>query len=127
MPFSAGEAAVVAHKFVLLLKDRLRRPIDLEKRGSIGHLSLLIKRDGDLCAYLAKEGYDMQFGARSIIRMVKETIQTEVLRDYYGEPELIEDDDNEGPLKQYVVELRRDKEGDAVAVFQSGIQKDGIL
>ena len=116
MPFSTDEAAVVAHKFALALKDQLRKPIDLENRHSVGHVCLDIKRDGELCAYMAKEGYDMQFGARSLKRMVKETIQGRVLRDYCGKQELIKNDDNEGPLKRYVAEFRPIK-GDKIAVF----------
>lgn len=124
VPFSAGEAAVVAHKFVLLLKNRVRRPIDMDKRCSLGHIDLVVKRDGEICAHLAKEGYEMQFGARSIARAVKETIEAEVMRKYYGRSELIEDDNNNGPLERYVVELHRDKDGEVIAVFQCRTEKD---
>ncbi len=89
----------------------------MEKRCSLGHIDLAIKRDGDICAHLAKEGYEMQFGARSLARMIKETVEAELMREYYSKSELIEDDNNHSPLEKYIVELHRVKDGDLLAVF----------
>lgn len=96
----------------------------MEKRCSLGHIDLIVKRDGEICAHLARAGYEMQFGARSIARVVKETIEAELMRNYYGRSELIVDDNNNGPLELYVVELHRDKDGEAIAVFQCRTVRD---
>ncbi len=77
-----------------------------------------------ICAHLAKEGYGMQVGARSIARAVKETIEAELMRIYYGRSELIADDNNNSPLERYVVQLHWDKIGEVIAVFQCRTMKD---
>ena len=77
-----------------------------------------INLSGETAAFGFKEGYEIQFGARSLARIVKETIAADVMRAYYGKSEIIKDDDYHGPLEQYVVELHRDKGEDVVAVFQ---------
>jgi hypothetical protein len=66
----------------------------------------------------------MQVGARSIARAVKETIEAELMRKYYGRSELIEDVNNNSPLEWYVVELHWDKIGEVIAVFQCRNMKD---
>jgi len=38
----------------------------------------------------------------SIARAVKETLEAELMRKYYGRSELIEDDNNNSPLEWYV-------------------------
>ena len=118
MPFSASEAAVVAHKFILSLKSRLRRPIDVEERCFYGHIDLVLRRDGDICAHLARKGYDIQFGARPLGRVVQKTIRDQVIRIYDDIPKLIRNDDNNSPLERYIVELHPDQNGDDIAVFQ---------
>jgi len=71
-------------------------------RSAALYVNLVVKRDDVMCAHLAKEGYGMQVGARSIARAVKETLEAELMRKYYGRSELIEDDNNNSPLEWYV-------------------------
>ncbi len=91
---------MVVHNFVLLLKDLLRRLIDTRKLWFLGYISLDLMRDGDICAYLAKEGYEIQDGARSLARTVENTIEAEVFRKLHAKPELIKDEDNQSLLEQ---------------------------
>ena len=118
MPFSTDEAAVVAHKFILSLKNQLRQPIDVEERCLYRHIKLDLRRDGDLCSHLAKEGYDMHFGTRPLARTVNSTIRKQIAHIYEGKPKVIENVDNNNPPERYIVELHRDKESDDIAVFQ---------
>lgn len=83
---------MVVHNFVLLLKDLLRRLIDTRKLWFLGYISL----------DLAKKGYEIQDGARSLARTVENTIEAEVFRKLHAKPELIKDEDNQSLLEQCV-------------------------
>ena len=118
MPFPISGATVVAHKFILSLKNRLRRPINIEEQCFYGHIDLEVRRGDDVCAHLAIEAYDIQFGARPLARIVKKTVRDQVVRIYDDVPELIKDGDDHGLPDRYIVDLHRDEDGDDVAVFQ---------
>ena len=118
---------MVAHRFVLVLKDQLRRSIDTEKLWFFGHINLALVRDGDVCAYLAKEGYEMRDGARCLSRIVENTIEAELFRKVRAKPEPFKDEDSQSPVEHYVVELHRDKENDVLAGFQCLGDKDDHL
>ena len=105
-PFSEGEQAVVAHKFLMDLVDQVRQPIDLSPtmKRYPGHVHLEVKSDGKLCLHIAKESYITELGARSLTSGIDD-----IRRDFYtafvDSEELVHESMNEGPLMKYTVRL----------------------
>ena len=102
LPFSPGEAAVVAHKYVLELKRRVRQDIKLSGKQVVGNVILEVRRDGALCRALAEDGYDSDQGARSLKAAVDARVQDELVRTYLEEDGRIRDG---GPIRRYVVDI----------------------
>ncbi|KAG0646262.1 Chaperone [Hyphodiscus hymeniophilus] len=70
LPFSPGEQAVVVHKFLLELGDKVRGPVNLvpgSKEQLIGNVRMRIRKDASVCRILAQEEYHSDLGARSLI------------------------------------------------------------
>jgi ATP-dependent Clp protease ATP-binding subunit ClpA len=85
LPFSAAEQAVIAHKYVLDLAERVRREIKLvfSPEGQLlGRVYLRIRRDATICSTLAAEGYDKDLGARSLIVAVKHNLEEPLVEAY---------------------------------------------
>jgi len=85
LPFSAGEQAVIAHKYILDLAERVRREIKLvfSPDGQlVGRVYLRIARDATICSTLAAEGYDKDLGARSLIVAVKQNLEEPLVEAY---------------------------------------------
>ncbi|KAL2076228.1 hypothetical protein VTL71DRAFT_1171 [Oculimacula yallundae] len=70
LPFSPGEQAVIVHKFLLELGEKVRGPVNLvpgPKEQLIGNVRMRIRRDASVCRILAEEEYHSDLGARSLI------------------------------------------------------------
>ncbi|KAK0622410.1 hypothetical protein B0T14DRAFT_563862 [Immersiella caudata] len=115
LPFSPGEAAVVAHKYILELKAKVRQSIRASGRQLVGNILLEIRRDGAVCSTLAAEGYDSDHGARSLKAVVDSRIEDELVKAYLDEDGQIQD---RQPLVRYVVDLTR---GRSITVFKVGV------
>ena len=113
LPFTPGEAAVVTHKYILDLKDRVRQRVSASGRQLVGTIILEIRRDGAICTLLAAEGYDSDQGARSLKATVDSRIEAELVRAYLEEDSRIQD---QQPLVRYAVDLSRNG---TVSVFKT--------
>ncbi|KAJ2897400.1 hypothetical protein MKZ38_004701 [Zalerion maritima] len=105
LPFSAGEQAVVVHKFLLELAQNVRAPVDLREGPSeqlLGNVRLRVWRDAAVCRSLAQEGYSADLGARSLSATVSQVVE-DMLVDAYldGEGEIVEGDD----MRDFVVDV----------------------
>lgn len=105
-PFSPQEASVIAHKYILALQHQVRAPINLSTPQMLGNIALAVDGDGKVCKYIAQVGYDVMFGARSLDRMVGETVRAELVRRYLDVDEEVTESMNDGDATQYVVQLR---------------------
>ena len=54
-PFTSGERAVMAHKYLLDLRDTFREPIGLKAKKLVRHSDLQIQNDGQLCMSLTEK------------------------------------------------------------------------
>ncbi|KAH8896376.1 P-loop containing nucleoside triphosphate hydrolase protein [Thozetella sp. PMI_491] len=113
LPFSPGEAAVVAHKYLLELRGRVSQDIRLSGQQLVGNIVLEVRRDGALCKALAEEGYDSDQGARSLKATVEGRITDELVRLYLQEEGRISDS---SPRTHYVVDLA---ENGVISVFKA--------
>ncbi|SMY21909.1 unnamed protein product [Zymoseptoria tritici ST99CH_1A5] len=124
-PFSPGEQAVVAHKFILHLHDTVRKDIDMKEPNPrlIGHCLLSLNDDGKICQHLARDGYVEELGARSLDTKVGEVCQAFVSI-YARRDELVNEETNRGPLKKYVIQLNRVEEGvEELSVFEDVVKE----
>jgi len=74
LPFSPGEQAVVAHKFLRELSQKIRAPTNLsngQKEQLLGDVRVCIRRDAAVCMALAEGEYLRELGARSLSGAVK--------------------------------------------------------
>lgn len=94
VPFSEDEAAVVSHKFILELAQRVRCPVDLRNRVAIGNIKLVVIDDSKVGKFLSKKGYDFTFGARSLRNAVCDRIEGVLHRKYLDlEEEIVDGSD----------------------------------
>ncbi|KAI1137349.1 P-loop containing nucleoside triphosphate hydrolase protein [Hypoxylon sp. FL0543] len=109
LPFSKDEQAVVAHKFLLELREKVRQPIRLsraEDEQLLGNVRLLTRRDGAVCQALAESEYHPNLGARSLHTAVKHEVEAKLLESYLQEDEEILED---AKMMDFVVSVK-DKE-----------------
>ncbi|OTA94945.1 hypothetical protein M434DRAFT_381613 [Hypoxylon sp. CO27-5] len=95
LPFSEEEQAVVAHKFLLELREKVRQPIRLsetEDEQLLGNVKLHIRQDGAVCRALAKSEYHPNLGARSLHTAVKHEVEAKLLESYLQEDDEIRED-----------------------------------
>jgi ATP-dependent Clp protease ATP-binding subunit ClpA len=105
LPFSLGEQAVVAHKYILELKHKVLTPVNLSSGKLVGRVLLHIKSDGAVCKAVSTEGYDPDQGARSLQTAVKTRIEEELVHTYLEEDEVISETQ---PLADYTVDIQQD-------------------
>jgi hypothetical protein len=70
LPFSPAEQAVIVHKFLLELGQKVRGPVNLvpgPKEQLLGNVRLKIRKDASVCRILAAAEYHSDLGARSLI------------------------------------------------------------
>lgn len=105
LPFSLGEQAVVAHKYVLELKNKVLTPVNLSSGKLVGRVLLHIRSDGAVCKAVATDGYDPDQGARSLQTAVKTRVEEELVHTYLEEDEVISETQ---ALADYTVDIQRD-------------------
>lgn len=113
LPFTPDEAAVVTHKYILELKNRVRQRVSSSGRQLVGNIILDIRRDGAICGILASEGYDSDQGARSLKAAVDSRVEAELVKAYLEEDGQIQD---QQPLVRYAVDITR---AGMVSVFKA--------
>jgi hypothetical protein len=116
LPFSPGEAAVVAHKFLMQLGNQVSRPINLTPGPNeqlVGNIHMRIRRDATVCGTLATEHYCRDLGARSLMEAA--TVVERALIDAYldGDTDISEDD----VMREFIVDVQG---GEIVGKIGSG-------
>jgi ATP-dependent Clp protease ATP-binding subunit ClpA len=81
IPFSVEEQAVIAHKYLLQLVRRVRKPLSLPGQ-MIGNVILRIPQELAVCRAIIKDCYDCDTGARSIEAAVKVKVEGLLVREY---------------------------------------------
>ena len=100
--FSRGEQAVVVHKFLLELVEKVRDPPDLESGSVIGNISLRIKDDASICQAIAEAHYHPDLGARSLHNGVRAEVRNPLAREWMKvDEEAVEG----GERAEYVVKM----------------------
>lgn len=119
-PFSPEEAAVINHKFLRILDDQLRLPIDLHSKPPrpVGHLHLSILRDGELCKFLAGN-YIQELGARSIQNGI-DNLADDLFMHYTEPVDEITEATNSKPHVNYTISLRSAANAAEVVIHQIG-------
>ena len=104
-PFNDDEQAVATYKFMRQLWKKVRAPVDTDARFFPGHAYINYVDDGRIATHLAKEGYLLDLGARSLHNAVVNSVQQKVAEAFFKQQDEINDDVNIGPLPQYIVRL----------------------
>ncbi|KAI8940545.1 hypothetical protein NX059_004223 [Plenodomus lindquistii] len=105
-PFSHGEQAVVAHKFLLNDAAQVRKDINLSKDvpQHVGHCIVTHYEDWKLCGHMAIQGYDEDSRAQSLTREARKVAaKTRIV--YNSVPEPVTQSLNEGPYEALEVKL----------------------
>ncbi|XXH03385.1 hypothetical protein Hte_009784 [Hypoxylon texense] len=119
-PFNPGEQAVVAHKFLKALQDKVHRPIIISTPNDsnnnsnnnetshrlIGHTDIRALDDGRVCAEIARKSYRRDLGARSVYRGVRRLGRDLALR-YSDTDDLVDEAMNARPRQQYFAQVGR--------------------
>jgi ATP-dependent Clp protease ATP-binding subunit ClpA len=85
LPFSPGEQAVVVHKYLLELSQKVRTSINLsagENEQLLGNIRLRIRRDASVCRTIAEQEYHPDLGARSLLTAVKSLVEDVLVESY---------------------------------------------
>lgn len=85
VPFNQGEQAVLVHRGLLALKDKLRQPVKLGggSLNPIGRVNLTMQWDARICRQLAQDHYMSDLGARSLrhgVNRVREWVYEKYLQ-----------------------------------------------
>ena len=125
LPFSEGEQAVAAYKFMRRLWHEVRKPINVESKDLVRNLFVNFVDDGQIAKHLAAEHYDPQAGASSLRLAVERDISLKLATAWWsGEDELIVDEMNERPLPNYDVTVATTPEDDSeIAVKRRGTRE----
>jgi hypothetical protein len=107
MPFSELEQAVVTHRFITELNERVKRPINLHKnvKRYIGHSQIVLFNSKIICNKIAEQEFDRDMGARSLKDAVKRT-EIEFASAYKAMEKLVDEASNEGPLLKFDLVLK---------------------
>ncbi|EFX02940.1 ATPase, aaa-2 [Grosmannia clavigera kw1407] len=111
VPFSKGEQAVVAHKFLLELAENVAQPVLIrqgaERAQLLGNVRLHVRHDASVCARLAEAEYSEELGARSLRKAV-EHVQDGLVESYLEDDEEIEEGDGTSKT-DFIVDVRADE------------------
>jgi ATP-dependent Clp protease ATP-binding subunit ClpA len=91
VPFSEPETSVGAHKYLLELMSEVRRPVNTSfgiDEQLLGDIHLRIRQDASVCRILS-QGYDQQLGIRSLSKVVREKVATQLDYEYMTTHDLI--------------------------------------
>ncbi|KKY14723.1 hypothetical protein UCRPC4_g06649 [Phaeomoniella chlamydospora] len=85
LPFSPAEQAVVVHKYLLELGQKVRTSINLSTgphEQLLGNVRLRVRRDASVCRVIAEQEYHQDLGARSLLTAVKTLVEDELVEAY---------------------------------------------
>ncbi|KAI0157341.1 P-loop containing nucleoside triphosphate hydrolase protein [Xylariaceae sp. FL1272] len=86
LTFTPNEQAVVAHKKLMDLEKRLKKPVVVSANGEgdnlVGNINLNINQESKLCTWMSKASYDPQLGARSIFSVVNAKVKVPLFMEY---------------------------------------------
>ncbi|KAI8635425.1 P-loop containing nucleoside triphosphate hydrolase protein [Xylariaceae sp. FL1651] len=105
LPFNLEEQAVIVHKFLQELKERVRAPVVLPQNGReqlLGNISLRVRKDASVCRSLAAAEYSPDLGARSLATAVK-IVEERLVEAYLDEEEEIVEDNG---MREFCVDVR---------------------
>jgi hypothetical protein len=110
LPFSLGEQAVGAHKYILDFVERARKrvviqPASGESMQLLGSIRLHIPRDASLCAHLAESYYSTDLGIRSLKNAVV-GVESEVVKAYLDTDDAIEETTD---VTDYTIDLEKNE------------------
>jgi ATP-dependent Clp protease ATP-binding subunit ClpA len=91
VPFSLGEQAVVAHKFLRELSRKVQESVNLSEGRDerlVGNVTMHVKHDASVCTTLAEAEYSRDLGARSLNGAVKE-VEDKLLEVYFEQSDEI--------------------------------------
>ena len=105
LPFNALEQAVATYKFMRELRNKVRKPINVEAKNFGRHMVLDFIDDSQIALQLAKTGYIPELGARSLKNAVDREIGQKLARTFLGNGGKLSDEMNDGPLERYEVRV----------------------
>ena len=105
MPFNRGEQAVATYKFMRELRNDVRQPIDMVNNHFPRHLFINYVDDGAISAYIAKDSYSAETGARPLMRAVNTEIRRRLAVRFFETEEMVNEAMNKEPLPNYEVRL----------------------
>lgn len=125
IPFSPGERAVGAHKYLLELTREVSRPVHMQAglhEQLFGDIHMTMRRDASVCRAIAHEGFDPDTGIRSMINAVRDLVRIPLMLKYLDAEALIEE--GHEPMN-YMLDMRNNEIAiNAVGVSENGGRKD---
>lgn len=108
LPFSPSEQSVIAHKYLLKLKRTLAA--DVSKDIIMGHIELEVEGETAVCRHLAENGYEIEYGARSIEREIQRSVHDAITQEWLGCTDWILNQKNSSPYERYRLSFDPSKE-----------------
>lgn len=102
--FSVPEQAVLVHKYLLELGQKVHTPVNLSSGPNeqlLGNIQLHVRRDASVCRTLAEVEYHQDLGARSLITAVK-SIEDLLVESYLDQDEEVMEGDE---MLDFVVDV----------------------
>ena len=112
LPFTKNEQAAVAYTFMRKLKEKARKPIDVDANRFVGHSHLNFLDDGQIAKNIASLGFIPETGARSLHNEVNAQVEQRLARVVLQGHERIENTTDETKLSRYDVRLVDGLEGE---------------
>ncbi|CAF9942272.1 MAG: hypothetical protein ALECFALPRED_009644 [Alectoria fallacina] len=104
LPFSEGERAITAYKFMRELWHDVRKPIDTEGKRFAGTIFVNFVNDGQIAKHIA-DRYLEETGARSLADAVEEEISDKLAAEFFKQEGEVRDEMNTLPLPNYNVRV----------------------
>ncbi len=118
-PFSPGEQAVIAHKYLLQQKREMAKDIDITGKKLLRHITLKVVDDARVCRVLADD-YERTTGARSIMKTVERRVNQVLTEEWFnhGTREVL-DADNDGEFESYSIAVSELGENEVLRVYKN--------
>jgi len=120
-PFTRDEAAVIGHRFLHKLSDRLRKPIDLDSHpvNLISHIQLSLIDAGAICKKLSEEHYMRlrELGARGLQNAV-DGLADRLFEVHVNADDEVTEEINKKAFDQYRMQLHPVEDTEEIVVFK---------
>lgn len=126
LPFTRTEQAVLVSSIIRKLRIEVRKPIDIDAKQFIRRLHLHLVDEWQIAKFLANEGYEPAFGARSLRNVVDRQIERKLVKVIgQGEQRIHNEPDEGSPLRRINVSVDgEDKEdGGDIEVVERGVTR----